>query len=139
MPAFKLDEIFEDKSQKNKEKDLMMVKDIESNDKPDQLEIIKVGVLSLVLPLFYLYIDGQDWITTFFNSAVLIKDMAIHLPFSFSSIQSVPQVDSNHNYGVFLEDTKDLFYLLSTYLLRHVYIYYGLTKWLIQWDKRLFD
>ena len=104
------------------------IKGLEVTDRSNKLQLIKVGVLSLFLPILYLYIDGQDWTTTFLNTAVLVKDMATHLP-----------LDDNQDFGIFLEDTKDLFYLLSTYLLRHVYIYFGLTKWLIQWDKRLFD
>lgn len=28
---------------------------------------------------------------------------------------------------------------ISLYIVRHVYLYYGLSKWLIQWDKQLFN
>merc|ERR1712146_143092 len=114
------------------------MKAIEATNSKEQFQLVKVVFLSLFLPFTYLYIDGQDWTSTFLNTAILIKDITIHLP-SLSSIESFQQADTNQNWGIILEDTKDLFYLLSTYLLRHVYIYYGLTKWLVQWDKRLFD
>lgn len=34
---------------------------------------------------------------------------------------------------------KDVGRLLFLYVLRHVYIYYAITRWIVQWDKRLFD
>jgi len=34
---------------------------------------------------------------------------------------------------------QDVARLLFLYVLRHVYIYYGITRWIVNWDKRLFD
>lgn len=72
-----------------------------------------VNVLCILAPLLYLAIGGFDWSETF---AGIAKDVS-------------SAADPG---GLLLQD-------IGGYVLRHVLMYYGLTRWIVQWDRNLFD
>lgn len=71
-----------------------------------------VGLMCVTLPLLYLGVGAADWSATFGD---LSQEIADHVPFSIG-IQEI-----------------------ILYLLRHMYMYYGLTRWIVEWEKTLFD
>ena len=72
-----------------------------------------VGLLCVALPLLYLGVGAADWSATFGDLSKEIGEM--NVPASVG-IQEI-----------------------VLYLLRHMYMYYGLTRWIVEWEKTLFD
>jgi hypothetical protein len=72
-----------------------------------------VNALCVGLPLAFLAVDGFDWSETFRAVAT--------------------EVGGGGEWG------GEVVRIVGLYLLRHVYMYYGLTRWIVQWDKRLFE
>jgi hypothetical protein len=70
--------------------------------------------LKVALPAVYILVCAQDWTTTLTS---VVTDLELNKPESVSSA----------------------FVVLGLYVLRHVYMYYGLAKWCVQWDRGLFN
>ena len=78
-----------------------------------------VATLCVALPLLHLGVGGLDWSATFGG---LAKDVSQSLVDGAAAVE--PAVGWQE---VFL------------YLLRHMYIYYGLSRWVVEWEKKLFE
>jgi hypothetical protein len=72
-----------------------------------------VSVLCIAAPLLYLAIGGWDWSDTFSTVAVDVSTAA--------------------------DPWAEIVQGIGAYVLRHVLMYYGLTRWVVQWDRNLFD
>jgi len=82
---------------------------------------VLVAFLCIALPLLHLSVGGLDWSATFGG---LAKDVS-------------QQVVSEG--GGAVESPALGWQEVVLYLLRHMYIYYGLSRWVVEWEKQLFE
>ncbi|TFJ83923.1 hypothetical protein NSK_005019 [Nannochloropsis salina CCMP1776] len=76
--------------------------------------------LCVALPALYLSVGGLDWSATFGG---LAKDVSQHVATEATAAEA-PTVGWQE---------------VVLYMLRHMYIYYGLSRWVVEWEKQLFE
>jgi hypothetical protein len=69
---------------------------------------------AIAIAVAYISIGAYDWSDTFIHVTTHLED------------------------GLTVDSVIAATASIGLYVLRHVYMYYGLSKWLVQWDRKLF-
>jgi hypothetical protein len=95
-----------------------------------------VAALCVALPLLHLGVGALDWSATFGG---LAHDAAQQLELGGGGVAGATATAAAAVTTAANEDSAIGWQEVLLYLLRHMYIYYGLSRWVVEWEKQLFE